>query len=144
MHVPYKGTAPALLDLLPGRIDLLFDIPAALLPHIQSGRIRALAVAGPRRLPQLPDVPTAAEAGLPGYEVRVWFGLVAPNGTPKEIVQRLNTEVRKLMAAKEVRETLATHAFEPADDSPEEFANLIRSDGEKWARAVKASGAKLQ
>lgn len=143
-HVPYKGTAAALVDLLPGRIDLFLDIPGTLLPHVQSGKLRALAVAGPKRLAQLPDVPTTAEAGLPGYEVSAWFGLVAPSGTPKEIVQRLNVEVRKVLTTADVRASLAAQAFEPAEDSPEEFSDLIRSDGEKWARAVKASGARLE
>lgn len=143
-HVPYKGIAPVLIDLLPGRIDLLFEMPASVLVHIRSGKLRALAVAGPKRVTQLPNVPTSEEAGLPGYEVSVWFGLVAPKGTPKDIVQRLNAEVRKFLVTTQVREALAAQAFEPAESSPEEFSNLIRSDGEKWARAVKASGAKLQ
>lgn len=143
VHVPYKGMAPALPDLLAGRIDLIFDLPATWLPHIRTGKIKALAVAGPRRLLQLPNVPTTAEAGLPGYEISVWFGLVAPADTPIEIVRRLNVEVQKALAIKEVQDSFSNQGFEPAGSSPEEFAALIRRDGAKWANAVKASGAKI-
>lgn len=143
VHVPYKGAAPALLDLLAGRIQIMFDQPASFASHMQSGKLRALAVASPRRIPQLPDVPTTAEAGLPGYEVSIWFGLVSPAGTPAEIVKRLNTEVRKAVATKEIHDALANQGFEPSVNSPEEFAALIHLDGAKWARAVKLSGAKI-
>ncbi|MFN0040397.1 MAG: Bug family tripartite tricarboxylate transporter substrate binding protein [Burkholderiales bacterium] len=143
VHVPYKGTAPALPDLLAGRIQIMFDVPATFTSFLQSGQLRALAVAGPRRIPQLPDVPTTAEAGLPGYEVSAWFGLVAPAGTPAEIVKRLNAEVRKAVAMKEIHDALANQGLEPSVNSPEEFTALIKLDGAKWARAVELSGAKI-
>lgn len=143
-HIPYKGTGPALTDLLPGRIDVMFDVPAALLSHVRSEKLRVLAVAGPKRLAQLPDVPTTAEAGLPGYEVNVWFGLVAPSGTSSDIVRRLNAEVLKALAGRQVRDALVQEGFEPSGSSPAEFADLIRTDNAKWTRAVKASGARLE
>ena len=143
VHVPYKGTAPALADLLAGRIQVMFEQIAAFRPHLQSGKLKALAVAAPRRLAQLPLVPTTAEAGLPGYEVSTWFGLVAPKGTPNDVVARLSAEVQKFLTTTEVRDALSNQGFEPTGSSPEEFATLIGADGAKWSRAVKASGAKL-
>ena len=140
-HVPYKGATTALPDLLMGRIHLFFDVPAVWLPHVHSGKINALAVAGPKRIPQLPNVPTSAEAGLPGYQVSVWFGLVAPRGTPNEVLTLLNAETKKTLATKEIRTALSEQGFESSSSSPEEFATLISSDGDKWCRAVKASGA---
>ena len=143
VHIPYKGSAPALTDLLSGRIQILFDQPATFQPHFQTGKINALAVAGPKRLPQLPSVPTTVEAGLPGYEVSGWSGLVAPRGTPTDVVMRLNSEVQKALATRELQENLSKLGIEPYGSSPEQFSVLISSDGAKWSRAVKASGAKL-
>ena len=121
----------------------MFEQISAFRPHLQSGKLKALAVAAPRRLAQLPLVPTTAEAGLPGYEVSIWFGLVAPKGTPNDVVARLSAEVQKFLTITEVREALSNQGLEPTGSSPEEFATLIGADGAKWARAVKASGAKL-
>jgi len=143
LHVPYKGTAPALTDLLAGRTQVIFEQSAALLPHIRTGKLTALAVAGPTRLSQLPDVPTSAEAGLPGYEVSAWFALVAPADTPREVIARLNGEIRRGLATRELQEALARHGIDPVTGSPEELAALIVADGAKWARAVKLSGARL-
>jgi tripartite-type tricarboxylate transporter receptor subunit TctC len=143
VHVPYKGSAPALVDLLAGRIHIMFDQPGSFTSFLQSGKLRALAVASPRRHSRLPSVPTAAEAGLPGYEINVWFGLVAPARTPPEIVRLLNAEVRKAISTNEVFDALANQGFEPALNSPEEFASLIKLDGAKWARAIKLSGVKI-
>ncbi len=143
VHVPYKGLASALSDLLTGRIDLVFDVPAMWLSHVRSGKLKALAVASPKRIPQLPNVPTTAEAGLPVYEVSIWFGLLAPAGTSDEIVRRLNVEVRKILAKKEVHDTFSNQGFEPSGSSPGEFATLIKNDGTKWSQAVKLSGAKV-
>jgi tripartite-type tricarboxylate transporter receptor subunit TctC len=143
LHVPYKGVSPALTDLLAGRTQVMFEQSAALLPHIRSGKLKALAVAGPSRLIQLPDVPTSAEAGLPGYEVSAWFGLFAPAGTPPDVVARLNRETRRALGNSEMREAFARQAMDPVSSSPEELAALIVSDGAKWARAVKLSGARL-
>lgn len=143
VHVPYKGTAAAMTALLAGDVQVYFDQLAPLQPHIRAGKMRALAVASVRRHPQLPGVPTAAEGGLPGYEASAWTGLVVPRGTPTSVIARLNAETLKALATKEVRDLLAKQGTEPAGNSPEEFAALIDKDIEKWSRAVKASGAKI-
>jgi tripartite-type tricarboxylate transporter receptor subunit TctC len=143
VHVPYKGIAAALIDLLTGRVHVMFEQLLTVQPHVQSGKLRPLAVASPRRHPQLPELPTSAEAGLPGYEVSAWFGLAAPAGTAREIVMRLNAEVLKALQAREVRAGLAHQGLDPAGSSPEEFAAFIASESVKWSRAVKASGAKV-
>jgi tripartite-type tricarboxylate transporter receptor subunit TctC len=143
-HIPYKGAAPAMVDLLAGRIQIKFDLPGSFSAHLKSGKVRALAVTSSRRFSQLPNVPTTDEAGLPGFEMTIWIGLVAPAGTSPEIVKRLNSEVRKASATKEVHDALVHQGFEPTVNSPEEFASLIKLDGAKWARAVKASGAKIE
>jgi tripartite-type tricarboxylate transporter receptor subunit TctC len=144
LHVPYKGVAQALIDLLGGRIDLMFDAFAQYEPHLQSGKLRALAVANPTRLARLPDVPTTAEAGLPDYVLASWFGLAAPAGTPREIVDRVNTEARKALAGADVREALAKLGLEPGGNSPQEYAAMIADELGKWRRAVKAAGIKLE
>jgi tripartite-type tricarboxylate transporter receptor subunit TctC len=140
LHVPYKGTGPALTDLVAGRTHVMFEQLPALHPHIRSGKLKALAVAAPSRISQLPEVPTSAEAGLPGYEVSVWFGLVAPAGTPRDIIVRLNAET---LATRELQETFSSQGIDAVGSSPEEFAALIVTDGAKWARAVRLSGARL-
>jgi tripartite-type tricarboxylate transporter receptor subunit TctC len=143
LHVPYKGVAQALIDLLGGRIDLMFDAFAQYEPHLQSGKLRALAVANPTRLARLPDVPTTAEAGLPDYVLASWFGLAAPAGTPREIIDRVNAEARKALAGTDVREALAKLGLEPGGNSPQEYAAMIADELGKWRRAVKAAGIKL-
>ncbi len=143
-HVPYKGVAVAVSDLLAGRIEIMFDVPVTFQSHLQAGKLRALAVAAPKRFAKLPDVPTAAEAGLPGYEVSAWFGLLAPRGTQDDIVMRLNMEVRHALANGEVRDTLQNQGFEPSASSPQQFATLISTESAKWSRAVKESGAKIE
>ena len=145
VHVPYKGVAPALVDLLAGQVQIGFDILASFqLQNLQSGRLRALAVLGPARVAQLPSVPTAAEAGLPGLAATAWFGLIAPKGAPAEALARLNAEVRKAVASAELREAIATQGLEPAADSPEEFAELIGKEMARWAQLVKATGFKAE
>ena len=145
VHVPYKGVAPALVDLLAGQVQIGFDVLASFqLQNLQSGRLRALAVLGPARVTQLPAVPTAAEAGLAGLDVTAWFGIVAPRGTPAEVIARLNAEVRKAVASAELREAIATQGLEPAADSPEEFAGVIEKEIARWARVVKTSGFKAE
>jgi tripartite-type tricarboxylate transporter receptor subunit TctC len=147
LHVPYKGVNPALTDMLGGRIDLMFDVLSQYEPHLQSGnmsgKVRALAVAQSRRLARLPSVPTAAEAGLPGYELATWFGLLAPAGTPAEALGRLNSEVLKVLAGRELNETLEKIGFEAGGNSPREFAAMIVQDVAKWRQVVKAAGIKL-
>jgi tripartite-type tricarboxylate transporter receptor subunit TctC len=145
VHVPYKGNAPVLVDLLGGQVQIGFDILASFqVQNIQSGRLRALAVLGPARVAQLPSVPTAAEAGLSGLEVTAWFGLIAPKGTPPEIIARLNAEVRKAVASAELRDAISTQGLEPAADSPQEFAGFIEGEIARWAQVVKTSGFKAE
>jgi tripartite-type tricarboxylate transporter receptor subunit TctC len=144
LHVPYKGVAQALIDLLGGRIDLMFDAFAQYEPHLQSGKLRALAVANPTRLRRLPEVPTTREAGLPDFVLASWFGLAAPAGTPREIVERVNAEVRKAVAAGDVVETMTKLGLEPGTSSPQQYSAMIADELATWRRAVKAAGIKLE
>jgi tripartite-type tricarboxylate transporter receptor subunit TctC len=142
VHVPYKGAAPALNDLLGGQVSLGFvSLPAAL-PHVKAGKLRALGVTALKRSDVAPDVPTIAEAGVPGYEVENWYGVLAPAGTPKEIVDKLNTEILKLLKTKEAKELLNNQGFEILQSSPEQFAAFDKTELVKWAKLVKLSGAK--
>ena len=143
LHVPYKGVAPALVDLLGGRIDAMFDAFAQYEPHLQSGKLRALAVANPKRLSRLPNVPTSAEAGLPGFVLASWFGLAAPAGTPPEIITRVNADVQKALAGSDVLETMAKLGLEPGGNSPQQYAAMIADELGKWRQAVKAAGIKI-
>jgi tripartite-type tricarboxylate transporter receptor subunit TctC len=143
LHVPYKGVAQALTDLLGGRIELMFDAFAQYEPHLQGGKLRALAVANPTRLSRLPDVPTTAEAGLPDYVLASWFGLAAPAGTPREVIERVNAEARKALAGADVREALAKLGLEPGGNSPQEYAAMIADELARWRQAVKAAAIKI-
>ncbi len=144
LHVPYKGVAPALIDLLAGRIDVMFDAFAQYEPHLQSGKLRALAVANPTRLSRLADVPTTAEAGLPDYVLASWFGLAAPAGTPAELIQRLQGQVVKAVAAPEVREQMAKLGVEPGTSTPADYAAMIADELARWRAVVKKAGIKLE
>ena len=137
-HIPYKGTGPALTDLLGGQIQVMFNDTA--LPHIQSGKLRALAVTGAKRWPQLPDVPTLAELGMPGYETYNWFGILAPAKTPAAIVARLNRELVAIMQDPAMKAWMESRGAEAVTSSPEEFAAYIKKDLAKWARVVKEAG----
>jgi tripartite-type tricarboxylate transporter receptor subunit TctC len=141
-HIPYKGSSPALQDLVGGQVSLMFDNLPPSLPHIRAGRLRALAVTTAKRSPALPDVPTMQEAGVAGYEASAWFGMLAPKGTPPEIVARLNAEVNKILAMPDVREKIVQQGGEPLAMTPAEFGAFIKNEIAKWARVVKASGAK--
>ncbi|HSW19613.1 MAG TPA: tripartite tricarboxylate transporter substrate binding protein [Ramlibacter sp.] len=144
VHVPYKGSAPLLTDLLAGRVDATFDSYTVYEEHIRSGRAHPIAVTSRTRMSALPQVPTVAEAGLAGYEVSNWLGLLAPAGTSKEVVTALNAAVTRAMANAGMKRQLAGLGIEPAASSPEEFATLIRNEIPKWAKIVKASGAKVE
>ena len=144
LHVPYKGIGPALIDLLAGRIDVMFDAFAAYEPHLQSGKLRALAVANPSRLARLPDVPTTAEAGLPGYALASWFGLAAPAGTPAQAIERVNDQALKAIAAPDVREQMGKLGLEPGGSTPQQYATMIGEELARWRAVVKAAGIKLE
>jgi tripartite-type tricarboxylate transporter receptor subunit TctC len=140
-HVPYRGSAAALTDLIGGQVDLIFDNFATVYPHVKSGTLRALAVTAGHRVSAAPAIPTVAEAGVPGYEASVWFGLFAPANTPEPIIRRLNDEVRKALASKEIIARFARDGAEPYPLTPGGFAELIRRDLALWGGVVKRSGA---
>jgi tripartite-type tricarboxylate transporter receptor subunit TctC len=142
-HVPYKGSAPALVDLAGGQVQLMFDNLPSALALIKGGKLKALAVTSAQRSTALPDVPTVAESGLPGFEASSWFGLLAPAGTPKDIITKLNGEVAKWLATPEAKEKLAAQGAIPFGLPPDEFARHIAAETVKWQKVVKDSGAKI-
>lgn len=137
LHIPYKGGGPALVDVLAGQVQVLFATYAASKGHIQSGRIRALAASTAKRPLALPDLPTLAEAGVPGYDSGVWYGILAPAGTPREIVAKLNGEIIRVLNHPEFRNMLVSGAIDPIGSAPEELGRFIRSEIVKWAKVVK-------
>jgi tripartite-type tricarboxylate transporter receptor subunit TctC len=142
VHIPYKGSAPAVTDLLGGQVMMMFDnIPSAL-PHIKAGKLRALAVTGARRDPLLPDVPTMAEAGVAGYESGVWFGLAVPTGTPKETIARLNEAAVKGTRSPEFVKRMTELGYSIIASTPEQMAEMNKAEAVRWGPIVKASGAK--
>jgi tripartite-type tricarboxylate transporter receptor subunit TctC len=143
-HVPYKGSGPALVDLAGGSVQVLFVDIAGALPHIKSGKIIPLAVGGAKRSALLPELPTVAEAGFPGFEVSAWMGMLAPAGTPQPIVARLNTALTQVLGQPDIRERFAGLGAEPLSSSPEEFAAHIRTESQKWATLVKSAGVKIE
>ena len=142
VHIPYKGVNLAMQDVLSGNVHLVFiGIPAAA-PHIKAGRLRALAVVAPHRSPALPEVPTAAEAGLPDFEVTTWYGILAPAGTPRNVITRVNGELVKIMHAPELKEKLAATGTDPLTSTPEEFAAYIKREITKWGEVIRKAGVK--
>ncbi len=142
--VPYKSVAAAIPDLLSGSVHIVIEAFASFRPHLQSGKVRALVTASSTRYSQLPDVPSAVEAGIPRFDVNSYFGLLAPKRTPADVVNRLNAESNKVLATKELREMLQRLGMEPAGGTPAQFAEFITNDARLWGPAVKASGAKLE
>jgi len=143
-HIPYKGSAPALTDLIGGQVQLMFDNLPSSLAFIKAGKLRALAVTSATRSAALPDVPTIAESGVPGFEASSWFGLLAPAGTPRDIVTKVNADTAKWLASPDAKEKLAAQGAVAAGGSPEDFAKHIQAETAKWARVVKESGAKVE
>jgi tripartite-type tricarboxylate transporter receptor subunit TctC len=143
IHIPYKGSGPAVTDLLGGTVSMMFDnIPSAL-PHIKSGKLRALATTGAKRDPALPDLPTVAEAGVPGYESGVWFGLMVPAGTPKDIIARLNAETVKGAKSPEFIKRMTDLGYNIIPGTPEQMTEMIKAEITRWTPIIKASGAKV-
>ena len=142
VHVPYKGSAPAMTDLVGGQVMTMIESVPSALPHVRAGKLRALAVATPQRISMMPDVPTASEAGLPGFEAGSTFGLLAPTGTPKDIVSKLNQETVKLLALPEVKEQLLNQGAYAAITTPEQAAARIHEEVEMWAKVIREAGIK--
>jgi tripartite-type tricarboxylate transporter receptor subunit TctC len=142
VHIPYKGVNLAMQDVLSGNVHLVFICIPAAAPHIKAGKLRALAVVAPQRSAALPDVPTVTEAGLRDFEVTTWYGVLAPAGTPKNIVTRLNTELVKIMHSPELKEKLAATGTDPLTSTPEEFAAYIKREIAKWGEVVRKAGVK--
>lgn len=140
-HVPYKGSGPALTDVIGGQTELMFDSMPSSIGHIRSGKLKAIAVTTAKRAGALPDVPTIAESGVPGYDISTWYGVWAPAGTPREIVARVSGEIAKIVRAPQVRERLAALGATPVGNTPEEFTAYNQSELAKWGKIVKDSGA---
>jgi len=140
VHIPYKGTAPGVVDLLAGQVSVMTPNLLTALPHIKAGKLRALAVTSAKRSAALPDVPTIAESGLPGYDSTQWYGVLAPAGTSREIIARLHDEIVRALRTPEVIQRLAADGAEPVGSSPEEFAAFIKSEIGKWAKVASAAG----
>ncbi len=143
VHVPYKGGSQAINDLIAGHVQLMFESLNSIAPYAQSGRVRALAVSGARRSPAFPDLPTIAEAGVPGYEAPTWSGVIGPAGIPRPIVLKLNAAINKAITTTGYRARFGKLGDEPAGGTPEEFGELIRRESAKWAEVVKRSGATI-
>ncbi len=140
VHVPYKGGAPAINDLIAGRVQLMFESLNSIAPFAKSGTVRALAVSGDRRSPAFPDLPTVAEAGVPGYSAPTWSGVIAPAGVPRPIIDKLNAAMNSAIQSPAFKARFATIGDEPAGGTPEEFAALIASDSKKWGEVIKRAG----
>ena len=143
-HVPYKGVSQATTDLIAGQVQLAFQSPVSAIQFVQSGKLKALAVSGDKRLSALPDVPTFAQAGLTGFDVRFWFGVLAPAGTPREIVDKLSSEMAKVLAMPDVKTYLAAQGLEPFVSTPDQFAILLNADSAKYEKLIKSNNIKAE
>lgn len=144
VHVPYRGVGPALSELLGGQIGLLFVSINVVQQHVRAGRLNALATTGDRRSPIAPDLPTMAESGLPGFKAGTWYGVLAPTGTPRAIVMRLNAEMNRILALPEMKERLIAQGADPSGNTPEQFAAFMKAERQKWDRVVKTGRIKLE
>ena len=142
VHVPYKGTGPALSDLLGGQINMMVSTFASALPHVRSGRMRALGVTTAKRSPAAPDVPTLIEGGVAGYDYSTWYGLLAPASTPKAVIEKLHAANRTVLARDDIKQKLESQGVDPVTNTPAEFSAYLKSETEKWGKVVKATGAK--
>ncbi len=142
-HIPYKGSAPAVADLLGNQISIMFDNLPSVIPHVRSGKLRAIAITTATRSPELPDVPTIAEAGLPGYEAASWFGLFAPADTPAPVLATLSTALAKVLSNPDVQKKISMQGGEVVNETPAQFAAFIKAETTKWGKVVKDSGARI-
>jgi tripartite-type tricarboxylate transporter receptor subunit TctC len=142
VHIPYRGSAPALQDLVAGRVSVMFDLVLTAAPHVRSGAVRGLAVTGAKRSAALPDLPTIAESGLPGYEVSAWFAVFGPAGLPRPVVDRLNAEIARALAEPDLRQRLASQGAETLAGSPDEFAAYLKAEIAKWDKVVRDAGVR--
>jgi tripartite-type tricarboxylate transporter receptor subunit TctC len=143
VHVPYKGVTGAFNDLLGGQISIMFPGTPIALPQAQAGKLRALGTTGAKRMPAAPEIPTVSESGLPGYELLVWIGVLAPAGTPAAAINRLHSEISKIVQLQDIRERWAALGAEPAHNTPEQFAAFLKADVVKWAKVVREAGVKI-
>jgi tripartite-type tricarboxylate transporter receptor subunit TctC len=143
IHVPYKGSPQAINDLVSGEIQVMFDNVPSIGPHVKAGRVRGLGVSAPQRAASFPDIPTIAEAGVPGYETNSWGGVIGPAKLPREIISKLHGEIKKALASPAVAERYRQLDAEPDGGTPEEFLALVRKETPKWAEVIKRSGAKV-
>lgn len=144
VHVPYKGMSGALVDLLGGQLSLTFGTSASVTPQVRAGRLRALATTGAQRSAALPEIPTVAESGVPGYEFSFWYGFIGPARIPPDIVQRLNSEIVAALKQQSIRERLANEGVEARSSTPEEFARLIATEVERWAKVIQRAGVRVE
>ena len=144
LHVPYKGSTPGVIATISGEASMMFTGVASAIAHIKAGRLRALSVNGPKRSPTLPEVPTANESGLPGFEVDFWVGIFAPSGTPRAVIAKLNSEVNRIINTREIREHFLMIGADPVGCTPEQFAEILQKDIERWGKTVKVSGMKVE
>jgi tripartite-type tricarboxylate transporter receptor subunit TctC len=143
LHVPYKGSGPAVIDLVGGQVQIMFDGAPSLLSQIQAGKIKALAAASKRRTLLMPELPTFAELGYPGVDVSLWYGLMAPAGTPDSIINKLNLEINKILQSPDINERFLAQGIEPMLGSPEQAASFIRQESDRWKPIVKKVGVKI-
>ena len=144
LHVPYKGSGPALIDLVSGQVQLMFANLTAGLPHVKSGRLRALATTGDKRSPTSPELPTVVESGVPGYVVTSYYGILLPAGAPKDIVARLNAATARAMSSPDMRERLAGDGADPTSTTPEQFGSFLHREIDQWAKVVRAANVRAE
>jgi len=143
LHVPYKGGAPAQIDTISGQTHMMFDTAASIMPQVKSGKLKALAIARDKRLPELPDLPTFIEQGVKGYEVNAWYSMHAPAGVPRQIIARLNQEIVRILNTPEIGERIKQLGSEPVGNTPAQFAAFVKAEASKYAKAIKDSGARV-
>jgi tripartite-type tricarboxylate transporter receptor subunit TctC len=142
--VPYKGSGPSIIDLIGGQVQSMITGIVVLMPHVKTGKLRALAVTSPQRAAVMPDLPTVSESGVPNFDVRVWFGVFLPAGTPRDIVAQLNESIRRIMEAPDVRQRLIEQGADPMTDTPEEFGAYVKTELARWTKVVKDTGARIE